>query len=419
MDSIYTSAVLTLIAAVGDDSAYGLPGVSKERRVRYRDAAVGDICVSYVPPTVHRVINRSRWSTRGWTFQEGYLSRRRLYFTESAVLFICNQLQEYEGFQRCASESDVFMLEGTLNPRALGVRSDGASGHHQVMRLIERYSARELSYDYDALNAILGVLNYHRAKDQPNDTIWGIPYRLAQAEQRIICISWRHASTAIRRPDYPSWSPLGWNGSVEFPADLHQFELSEKDASSISDHVQNGIGNRHLGESPRYLRITVKLHRFPVVSIVRAGGVDRWDTDLTEWPRAFLVLPIGGATRDGADMKLYMHILWDKEPPDDYDCTQTICAIIHDKDLRFLSMMVLRDHGTHYERIGFAMTELSIHDHMMKIGEGFVVLDSSTNGIQTLRAKDTPGFLWRSLTDGHEEYLSWIRHAESVTIRLG
>jgi hypothetical protein len=65
MDLIYTSAVLTLIAAAGNDPSYGLPGVSNARKMRYRDAAIGSVCVSFVPDAVYRVVADSRWFTRG------------------------------------------------------------------------------------------------------------------------------------------------------------------------------------------------------------------------------------------------------------------------------------------------------------------------------------------------------------------
>ncbi|KAH6866392.1 heterokaryon incompatibility protein-domain-containing protein [Alternaria rosae] len=176
MDLIYTSAELTLIAAAGDDFSFGLPGVCSKRRVRYRDAVVGNMCVAYVLTNVFQSIARSRWFTRGWTFQEGYLPPRRLYFTDSAVLFICNLMQGHEGFQRYPSESEVYRVGGTLNSQVLGPRSDGHSGPSEVMRSLEQYSACKLSYDYDALNAIRGALNYHRSKKQSTETMWDKPH---------------------------------------------------------------------------------------------------------------------------------------------------------------------------------------------------------------------------------------------------
>jgi hypothetical protein len=419
MDSIYTSAELTLIAASGHDPSSGLPGVSDLRKLRYRDATARNTRVSYVPPTVHRTITRSRWFTRGWTFQEGYLPRRRLYFTESAVLFICNQLQEYEGFQRCVSESEVYLLEGTLNPHALGGRSDGSSGPGEVMQLLQQYSARGLSYEDDALNAILGVLNYHQTKDPPVDTLWGIPYQLPPVGQRYICVNWKHHETAVRRPEYPSWSPLGWAGHVKFADVFHQFDLSVKDADNLSDHLRAVYEKGRLLDNSRYLRITVKVYQFPVVHIIRSKLIQTWDWAQSEQERSFLVLAVGSATGNGGHIKLYMHIQWDIAPRQDYDSSQVICAVTHDTSLRYLSIMILQDHGTHYERIGIALANPEPGDTGIIQAAGFDELTSPTVGIQTLRASESPDFYWRDLKGTLEEQLAWIRDIRPVAITLG
>lgn len=303
MDLIYTSAELTLNAAAGDDFSFGLPGVCSKRRVRYRDAVVGNMCVSYVLTNVFQSIARSRWFTRGWTFQEGYLPPRRLYFTDSAVLFFCNQVQGHDGFQRYPSESEVYRLGGTLNSQVLGARSDGHSGPSEVMRLLEQNSARKLSYDYDALNAIRGVLNYHRSKKQSTETMWDIPHRLSLAWQHTICINWKHLSTAIRRPEHTNRSTLGRDDRVELANILHQYQIS---ADTTSDHL-DGFENIDFLEDPQYIRITVKIYRFPVVNIVPSTREQMGDY-FCEAQGAYPVLPNFGFEGIGGEIKLYMHV---------------------------------------------------------------------------------------------------------------
>ena len=414
MDSIYISAELTLIAAAGDDPSFGLPGVSKNRKMRHRDATVGDMRVSYVPPTVHSAITYSRWFTRGWTFQEGYLARRRLYFTDSAVLFVCNQSQEYEGFQRCAHESDAYLLSGTLNSQA--IRATSASGVTEVMRLIERYSARILSYDHDALNAIFGVLNYHHAMVPPINTLWGIPYLSKPVGKYIICINWARGGTATRRLGYPSWSPLGWDGSVLFTGVWQQFELSDKDAGNIFNRPRDGLESGDLEENSRYLQITVKIQRFRLVNIAPTLPPRTWDGNYAEYERPYLVIPIGGATGEHADTKLYLPLCWDASPSDDYDSAGLLCAVTYDTDLDGLSLMVLQDHNTHYERIGFAV--VNSETYVMK-GSEFSESTSTTQCIQSLRAYDIRDLYWTLLKGDRKDGLAWIHEIEPVTITLG
>jgi hypothetical protein len=211
MDAIYMSAHLTLIAAAGVDPSRGLPGVSGVRHKTYRYATIGDVrnttyrlgCdigevrVSYQPTTAHRAITRSHWFTRGWTLQEGYLSRRRLYFTESAVVFICNQWQDYESFKHPNAGDDGALLRGTLNTQVMWTTNDGHGWLTDIMKLLEQYSERTLSYDSDALSAVLGLLSYHCTVDQSIGTTWGTPHHSSLANQRIICINWYHTQKPL------------------------------------------------------------------------------------------------------------------------------------------------------------------------------------------------------------------------------
>ena len=85
MDKIYRGAELTIIATAGQDAELGLPGVSGLARPPQRFLTIGGQRYSVFPDLTERV-RKSRWSTRGWTYQEGLLSRRRLVFTRVSGL---------------------------------------------------------------------------------------------------------------------------------------------------------------------------------------------------------------------------------------------------------------------------------------------------------------------------------------------
>ena len=416
MGAIYTSARLTLIAAAGLDPSHGLPGVSEARSSSYRDADVGNVCVAYVPPTVHRAVTMSRWSTRGWTLQEGYLSRRRLYFTESAVMFICNQGQEYEGFQLPMSESDVYVLHGTLDPRALGAKNRGYGGLSEIMRLLEQYTKRTLTYDYDAVNAISGILNYHHAENQETGTVWGLPYQLPHSGPRILCINWRHLKTSTRRLGYPSWSPLGWDGPIRFLSDRCQFNMSVEDAMEISNHTRDERRDRNLQEVSQYLRITVSIHQFHVVylSKISANHVDMPPSV----PKAFLVLPIGDTVNCDTNTRIYLPMDWDAATPDRCDSTQVVCAVTNDSEYRHLAVLILTDHGSYYERVGFATPDSKHRDTQVLKAARFEDLASTAEGIRTYSAKDHVDFTSKAQGDDVED-LAWLRNTKKVTITLG
>ena len=434
MDAIYKSAHLTLIAAAGVDPSRGLPGVSEVRHRTYRYASIadvrnttyrmgcdiGEVRVSYRPTTAHRAITRSRWFTRGWTLQEGYLSRKRLYFTESAVVFICNQRQDYEGYKHPNEIQNSGLLRGTLNTQATWTTSDGHDGLTDIMELLQQYSERTLSYDSDALNAISGLLKHHCTEDQSMGTIWGIPHQLSPANQRIICINWYHTqipmewTPAIRRSGYPSWSPLGWIKPVEFLDAPGQFVVLEENASGFSNREKDERTDWSLLETSPYLRITVSVLRVSVVNLENPSTNYVAALNFTG-PKVFLMLPVGGTKGNGEDPKIYLQVRWDTAPPDHYSNSEVLCAASWSHDLQYLSMMVLQDHGTHYERIGFAWTKGGWHDALKAAGlEELVCRCSTTNGIPTLGLSYDPDHDWTA-----EEDLAWLRNAEKTTITLG
>lgn len=91
MARIYASAEFTIVAAQGEDANYGIrgaggPSEQREYTVSHRDF-------------IHEGGNgfpwRSRWASRGWTFQEALFSRRLLVFNKEA-LWICGRLMRLE-----------------------------------------------------------------------------------------------------------------------------------------------------------------------------------------------------------------------------------------------------------------------------------------------------------------------------------
>lgn len=90
------------MAAAGDNADAGLPGVhSRFRNVNQRKLLVEDmescIEIAEVLPNLAGMVDRSLWNTRGWTFQERFLSRRCIFFTDVQVYFRCRRSLRYEG----------------------------------------------------------------------------------------------------------------------------------------------------------------------------------------------------------------------------------------------------------------------------------------------------------------------------------
>ena len=104
MDEIYEGAVVTIIAAHGDGATAGLPGVPsafdmsggggaetatrRTEQPKYRFAN-SDITIVSSLRDPRLLVKESTWYTRGWTYQEGLLARRRLVFTEEQMYWEC------------------------------------------------------------------------------------------------------------------------------------------------------------------------------------------------------------------------------------------------------------------------------------------------------------------------------------------
>jgi len=88
MDLIYQNAELTIIAAIGEDPTYGLPGVSLRKRKPQNlttCSKIGKQFLIFADSSPKEVVEGTKWQTRAWTYQEGLLSRRRLVFAEEQM----------------------------------------------------------------------------------------------------------------------------------------------------------------------------------------------------------------------------------------------------------------------------------------------------------------------------------------------
>ncbi|KAI6151048.1 putative HET protein [Pisolithus tinctorius] len=90
MDLIYSRATITIFAASGNGVRDDLPGISSgSRTITQHIKCVQGLHLAIPLPPLSEALNESIWNTRGWTFQEILLSRRRLVFTRHQMYFEC------------------------------------------------------------------------------------------------------------------------------------------------------------------------------------------------------------------------------------------------------------------------------------------------------------------------------------------
>lgn len=243
MGAIYENAQLTIIAAAGADENYGLPGVGTRPRIFQPTARAGKVEIINTMRDPHNSIRSSRWFSRGWTFQEAILSRRRLVFTEEQVYFECNAMNCFESIHtpletlhinnksriRDSIRAGIFgrnekQLYGNLDVDKLPLYQS----YVQYLTAVEEYSARELGYDQDSLNAFKGIIRQFSKRKIPILSIWGISYPASIKPQEqesyfVDSLAWSHTRSCWedsgkprRRPEFPSWSWVGWAGEVKY-----------------------------------------------------------------------------------------------------------------------------------------------------------------------------------------------------------
>ncbi|KAI0460565.1 heterokaryon incompatibility protein-domain-containing protein [Xylaria acuta] len=195
MDSVYTNAELTIVAAAGPDESYGLPGLSRKRSFRQFSFESDSFTLTSTLPLPHRSIVSSHWSTRGWTYQEAILSRRRLVFTNDQLYFECSSMN-------CCESLDIAFDKETLGPgsgpqkliqkliqpslfgfsvlrlSAPTCKARRLSNLFSYVYCAEQYSQRTLTFDDDSLTAFSGIIRMLESNNTtfPVRHIWGVPF---------------------------------------------------------------------------------------------------------------------------------------------------------------------------------------------------------------------------------------------------
>ena len=151
MGDIYSSAELVLLATYGDSMEFGIPGIGHLRNlVQHQEDILGLRITNVIREVEDDPLDV--WHTRGWTYQEAVLSRRRLYFTNTRAFFECEQLMCHEDqFNRETSRNDLLSIRLTI--------PEDHSRFQSFARHLTHYTSRKLTYRSDAYHAVNGILN--------------------------------------------------------------------------------------------------------------------------------------------------------------------------------------------------------------------------------------------------------------------
>lgn len=391
MGNIYASADITIIAAAGKDPSFGLPGVSLERTAPTNSVALGSIALIPYHGEAIRQICDSVWASRAWVFQEGWLSRRRLYFTEYQTVFVCNSRIHMEADGAIPFPRDDIGEFGKFLPP--NTSPLGRSYFDAGLGILEEYSKRTLTYDSDALNAVLGALGALQSRSPPVYHIWGIPFarKMWVPETEItdteVALYWYHPSPVIRRVGFPTWSPLGWKGSVTFyetqfqpispktcKVEIRSEKDSYEDSVLINDGSSAAAKAKQFNTLSQCLQITAVLFQPAVEDINQESILSEFKDAIGGLHFVFHIPRNDGFLKTVEEHDIYLRPIWDTTPSSYEDQEKIYCAMLAE-DSNYA--LVLRKCEGFYERIGI----VSLYRLMMDAGRSQVLIRDSTGAI--------------------------------------
>ncbi|KAI1124103.1 heterokaryon incompatibility protein [Nemania abortiva] len=291
MDIIYGEAVCTIIAHGSMDASASLPGVWEGTRRPCRVTTTRELGEHNTEVLIcspcHYSLNPSIYDSRGWTFQEQLLSRRRLVFGADEVFFSChsqnagdwcenpltdlgNLVTKHPLVRTLNSEGSAIAVQPNLNPDLAGMantwkteqailslRKLAPDSNNAIERMKEviyiytsavtHYSTRNLTYSSDILNAFSGILSTLERSYGfgSGSSVYGLLGKYFFYNFHFM------AQMGNRRDGWPSWSWVGWDSQIFFleRETPEQLELKVKTGYLIDKEEVRMIGGVSLHQA--------------------------------------------------------------------------------------------------------------------------------------------------------------------------
>ncbi|KAH6868728.1 heterokaryon incompatibility protein-domain-containing protein [Alternaria rosae] len=356
MGRIYAESELVIIAAAGDSSNYGLPGVSVRPREAQRTQEIDvDVrLIEFLDPFM--ALNRSTWAKRGWTHQEGFVATRGLIFTNNEVLYVCDEAWWQESVEWPPIEHRLADL-GAINP----CFPQGYNARSAVYEVLSHYSTRDLSFESDILDACTGVLN-----KLADCHYWGmIALHYHSNMHSVLCLRWHSLHPGQRRKGFPTWSWVATTGSKRILPALDLYDLGYATYVRTIDGAWSPLEKQPdtrtdclPADSGPTLRLT---GTFFTASLIVTSTSDELETDEDEQvQRTFVAFE--HAPVDGDEVQIVFNLWLDTEIAYS-DSVKAVKAVPvastlgHDCDWKCHEppeFMIIQAVGDHYKRIGIA-----------------------------------------------------------------
>ncbi|KAF5551830.1 hypothetical protein FNAPI_7298 [Fusarium napiforme] len=403
MDKIYSQASFTIIAAAGRDSGDGLAGVTAPRDEQKEPQQIDNMQFRYLGKPPREKIKSTKWAERGWTYQEGFLSRRRIFFTNEQVVFQCNNMTCLESLS--ISMEALHTKSGRLldDIQPLKIKppntSRGTIGDH-----IMGYSAKQLTKKKDSLDAFLGILSYYEAKYS-----WGqfLGNPIHEEEPHMIN-AWYHLKPATRVSDFPTWSWTGWHGELKLTS-RNKPEYKLELATWTGDIIDIDVYKRRRPSERPKLKPLIQLTG--MVVDVSFEFID-WDSHKEECTQG-LQNGIWAALRFTDNITAYSLFYPDLECLAQKKCFYLPAMILESgkssKEKNTI-ILVLQEENGHYQRAGLIRMTNVISPKAKDAGQ--------ENEVQPTMYKDASGCWSRHAPICKIEEWVWLQAAQDKTIRV-
>jgi heterokaryon incompatibility protein (HET) len=407
MDMIYSGAQTTIIAAAGHDPHHGLPGVGGTPRTTQPHFKFGDYSIISTMSHPKPLVTHSKWASRGWTYQEGLLSKRRLIFTEQQVFFECNSMHYAEVMVQgldIMHRKNRRRFRAHIPPGAFSYKDPGREPWDVFVSLSE-FSERQLGYPGDTIRAFQGIFNVFSRSDHPVYHFGGVPIpppwqvraKVPESMGRdpegsfIIALCWTLRRSAERRPQFPSWSWAGWDGELSeslwtfdelstFMLDDISLWIEEDDGSLIRfpkwELIPSFLVDRTLNAN-KFIHIEANTIEFSIVQLNKTFLTS--DTVKQDQYAAIDNIPEYGSYAKihvEEDSFIYL-LLWIHS--EKWDLTRRVSGILigeESSDLLPKFALVVGETDTSAERIGW----LKFYVFFISQGDEWIAADDSTAG---------------------------------------
>ncbi|KAL6924154.1 hypothetical protein FSST1_001428 [Fusarium sambucinum] len=226
MGAIYANATVTIIAADGDSltGLAGIKGLSAARQLKQGIIPFGDQNLLRKDNFGLEAEYWLPYYERGWVYQEMRMSARKIVFHGQQLHWMCQcAVWHEESAQKRQIEKGPYSL-GTIDS-SMRILFAGFFDWSVFSLLVSRYNDMTFRYDEDALPAISGFFSVLSRRFK-GGFLYGIPEMMFERglgwkpwlysinlERRVQ--SSRPQEIQLKPSGLPSWSWIGWSGSVD------------------------------------------------------------------------------------------------------------------------------------------------------------------------------------------------------------